>query len=215
MTVLIVEDDAAQVRLMSKVLTVNGPGGMTVRHADSIAGAAELLRADEAIDVVLLDLGLPDSGGIDTVRRLHAKFPHVPIVVLTGYDDLELAEQAVQEGAQDYLTKGEASPQEIVRAIRYSVERHRALSAARESEERFRLLVEGVKDYAILMLDAGGRVLSWNSGAARIFGYDETQVVMRHVRELSRPCRAPASAPPDAAPVVDADPELWTSSSST
>ncbi|HSR41006.1 MAG TPA: diguanylate cyclase, partial [Longimicrobiales bacterium] len=83
------------------------------------------------VDVVLLDLFLPDGDGVATFERAHAFAPHVPIVVLTGRDDPGLAFSTVQGGAQDYLVRGAVETSEIVRSIRYALERHRLLSALR------------------------------------------------------------------------------------
>lgn len=84
--------------------------------------------AGGGIDLVLLDLSLPDSRGIDTLRRVRAQAPEVPIVVLTGLDDEVLAIEAVQTGAQDYLVKGQIDKNLLTRAIRYAIERHRLLA---------------------------------------------------------------------------------------
>ena len=70
-------------------------------------GEAEKYLAEHAVDIILLDLGLPDAQGLDAVRRAHAAAPRIPLVVLTGLDDETLAAQALQEGAQDYLIKGQ------------------------------------------------------------------------------------------------------------
>ncbi len=81
---------------------------------------AEAHLAQHAVDIILLDLGLPDAQGLDAVRRTHAAAPHTPLVVLTGLDDESLAIQTLQEGAQDYLVKGQietrgASPDSAIR----------------------------------------------------------------------------------------------------
>jgi signal transduction histidine kinase len=87
-----------------------------------------LNRLDQGgIDLVLLDLTLPDAGGIDTFLKVHAKAPDVPVVVMSGLADEELAVRAVGEGAQDYLMKGQVDSNLLVRAMRYAVERHRML----------------------------------------------------------------------------------------
>jgi diguanylate cyclase (GGDEF)-like protein len=84
------------------------------------------------IDVVLLDLGLPDSVGLDTFTTVNTQAPQVPILVLTGLDDEALAVQVVQQGAQDYLVKGQADGDSLARAIRYAIERKRAEETIRQ-----------------------------------------------------------------------------------
>src|SRR5205085_6525134 len=81
--------------------------------------------AQGGIGVVLADLSLPDSHGIETFERLHSQAPQVPIIVLSGLNDTRLAVQAVHDGAQDYLIKGQVDGQLLVRAIRYAIERKR------------------------------------------------------------------------------------------
>jgi PAS domain S-box-containing protein len=93
----------------------------------------------------LLDLGLPDSKGLDTFIKLQAEVPDVPIIILTGNTDQDAAVTAVREGAQDYLIKGQISGSTITRAISYAVERKRAEVAMRQSEEKYRSLVDNIE----------------------------------------------------------------------
>ena len=172
--VLIVEDSPTDVLLTEEALAQNSR--FRVRSCERLDEALRLL-AEAHFDVVLLDLGLPDSQGLDTLRRLRRTTPHVAVVVLTGKDDEELAEQVLHEGAQDYLVKGKADAGQLGRAIRYALERNHFEDRLRKSEEHFRLLVEGVKDHAILMLDPAGTVLTWNSGVERILGYEAEEII--------------------------------------
>jgi len=94
-------------------------------------------------DIVLLDLGLPDAQGIATFRVLHNQAPDLPVLVLTGLEDMSVGLLAIQEGAQDYLSKREIGSSELGRAIRYAIERHRIAMALKQSEERFQLAVRG------------------------------------------------------------------------
>ena len=91
-----------------------------------------------AIDVVLLDLSLPDSEGLETLAKTHTSAPEVPIIVLTGLGDEALGFEAVRRGAQDYLIKGEVTTALLSRAIRYAVERNRLLDQLEEARERKR-----------------------------------------------------------------------------
>src|SRR6202047_1555830 len=88
-------------------------------------GEAELHLAKGGVDIVLLDMGLPDGHGLDTVRRAHAAAPGVPMIVLTGVDDEALAADAMNAGAQDYLIKGQIENRALPRALRHAIERHR------------------------------------------------------------------------------------------
>jgi signal transduction histidine kinase len=105
-------------------LNEQGSYDIELTHVDSMS-AAEKHLAERDVDIVLLDLGLPDTQGLEAVRRAHAAAPHVPLVVLTGLDDGSLAEKALQEGAQDYLIKGQIETRGLLRAMRYATERNR------------------------------------------------------------------------------------------
>ena len=128
--ILLVEDNPGDARLIRETLRDAGSLRFELRHADRLSAALPILAARD-VDVVLLDLSLPDAHGLETVTRALAAAPEVPIVVLTGLDDETVAIQAVQAGAQDYLVKGQVEPGMLSRALRYAMERKR-LEAERE-----------------------------------------------------------------------------------
>ncbi len=122
--ILLVEDDDSNALLMTRLLPLRFRGALQFRHADRLSAA--LREASQGgIDVVLLDLGLPDSQGLDTLVRFREDAADVPIIVMTGLDDNELAVQAIQHGAQDYIVKGSMDGTGLARAIRYAMERGR------------------------------------------------------------------------------------------
>jgi signal transduction histidine kinase len=131
--ILLVEDNPGDARLIRETLWEVNPEGFELQHADRLATAAEILATGE-LDVILLDLSLPDARGMETVERTLALAPDAAIVVLTGLDDSTVAVQALQAGAQDYLVKGQPDPELLARAIRYAMERKRL------ERERRRLL---------------------------------------------------------------------------
>jgi signal transduction histidine kinase len=120
--VLLVEDNLGDARLMSEALKEAPPGQFQLTHVRRLSEALEFLWA-KSCGVVLLDLGLPDSHGIDTLLLVRAQAPAVPIVVLTGFQDESLADQAMKEGAQDYLVKGQADSKLVARSLRYAIAR--------------------------------------------------------------------------------------------
>jgi signal transduction histidine kinase len=115
---LLVEDNPGDARLLRELLRE----GFELAHVERLEEA--IARARSA-DLVLLDLSLPDSHGLDTFRRLHAAVPQVPVLVLTGLADDDGAVSAVREGAQDWLVKGTVDEDSLRRAVRYALERHR------------------------------------------------------------------------------------------
>jgi len=127
MKVLLIEDNPGDARLMQMYITESSRGELQVEVVDRLSKAKFTLDKKSS-EVVLLDLSLPDSHGLDTFRRARSLFPQLPIIVLTGLDDENVALQAVQAGAQDYLVKSRAEGDTIVRSIRYAVERKRLMT---------------------------------------------------------------------------------------
>jgi len=128
--VLLIEDSRGDARLIEEYLAEVEGLRFEVEGAARLAQGMERLTRP-GVDVVLLDLSLPDSRGLDTFIKLHAAAPHVPTVVLTGFDDEDLALRAVQEGAEDYLVKGHVNSNLLARSLRYAIERNRRRSAER------------------------------------------------------------------------------------
>jgi signal transduction histidine kinase len=122
--VLLVEDNAGDVRLLREMFSKERPDSFELTHFLRMS-EAEIHLAKGGMDIVLLDMGLPDGHGLDTVRRAHAAAPGVPMIVLTGLDDEALAAEAMKEGAQDYLIKGQIENRALPRALRHAIERHR------------------------------------------------------------------------------------------
>jgi GAF domain-containing protein/DNA-binding response OmpR family regulator len=123
--ILLIEDNPADARLLRKMLTEAERFPFDLQQVDRLSAGLERLAGDD-IDIVLLDLSLPDSGGLDTFTQTLAQAPHTPIVVLSGLDDAEIASEAVRAGAQDYLTKAEVDGNLLARTIHYAIERKRA-----------------------------------------------------------------------------------------
>lgn len=122
--VLLVEDNAFDALLLREMLSKEPPDSFELTHMVRM-GEAEAHLAKAEVDIVLLDMGLPDGHGLGTVRRAHAAAPSVPLIVLTGLDDEALAAEAMREGAQDYLIKGQIENRALPRALRHAIERHR------------------------------------------------------------------------------------------
>ncbi|MGH7830727.1 MAG: sensor histidine kinase, partial [Candidatus Binatia bacterium] len=133
--ILLIEDDSSYARMIQEVLPETRGGPFEVECADRLSGGLERL-ARGGIDVVLSDLGLPDSQGLETFNKLQAQAPQLPILLLTGRDDEALAIRAVAEGAQDYLVKGQMEGVPLARAIRYAAERRRLTAEMEQSQKR-------------------------------------------------------------------------------
>lgn len=122
--VLLIEDNDVDAQLTQDLLSEWSTEEFQIVRATTLAEGLSLLSR-ERFDAMLLDLSLPDAFGLPTVREVHATSPTIPVVVLSGVSDQSLAIQAVRQGAQDYLVKGEGHPELLARAIRYAIERKR------------------------------------------------------------------------------------------
>ncbi len=182
---LIVEDDIVDRKLLERLLRQSTLGDCEVQHASRLAAALDLLK-ESSFDVVLLDLGLPDSQGMDSVNRLQAQAPHLPIIVLSGLDDEKTATQAVQVGVQDYLIKGQVDANLLVRSSRYALERKKAERQLQATEQRYRTIFEN-SAVAIMMADENRQLVSWNEFTEHLLHVTEDQLAGRDVSTLYPP----------------------------
>ena len=127
--IMLVEDNLGDVRLLREMFATERPDSYEITHLPRLGLALEHI-ANREVDIILLDLGLPDGEGMDTVRRVRRLAPQIPLIVLTGRDDENTVEQAMLEGAQDYLVKGQIETRALPRALRHAIERFRLLAKA-------------------------------------------------------------------------------------
>lgn len=139
--ILLVEDNPGDARLIREMLDEVETGSFAMEWVPRLSDGLERLSQGE-IDLVLLDLGLPDSQGLDTFSQAYAHAPEIPFVLLTGLDDETLALSAVRQGAQDYLVKGETDGNALFRAIRYAAERKKVHEALRQAHDELERRVE-------------------------------------------------------------------------
>jgi PAS domain S-box-containing protein len=178
--ILLVEDAPSDARLIQAILR---PPSFEVTHVASLSDAMAVLRS-APVDVVLLDLMLPDSSGAETLDSVRVQAAGRAIVVITGNERAAL--DAASRGAQDYLIKGGANAETIVRSIRYAFERSRADARLRASEERFRALIENGSD-GVGLVDREGNILYTSPAVTRILGCSPEELAGTNYLTLVHP----------------------------
>ena len=171
LVILTVEDNPSDLFLLEHMLRSSGLEIRQLYSTDTIGEAYRLLQQRE-INLVLLDLSLPDSWGIHSFQRLKAVVQKIPVIILTGLSDTKVALEAIKEGAQDYLVKNELTEGLLAKTIQYSLERKRNLEYLQESNERFNTVVKATND-AIWDWDiAAGKLSLVGDTYQQLFGHD-------------------------------------------
>jgi PAS domain S-box-containing protein len=200
--ILLVEDNPLDIRLLREMLKTQEAHKFALTAVGYMREAESHLAADD-VDIILLDLGLPDARGMEVVRRAHAAAPRIPLVVLTGCDDELMADQALQEGAQDFLVKGQIETPGLLRSIRYATQRMKAeiemqkaqeeaeaanrvkgelLAALQAAHAETELFLRSIPSI-LIGVDSEGHVTRWNLTAANTFGIEDGGVVGRRIED--------------------------------
>ena len=180
--ILLIEDNPADVRIIQELLRDAKDRVYTVHHAGTLTAGLEVLSAS-AIDVVMLDLNLPDFSGIDSLGRVVSLADNVPVIIMTGLEDETAALNAVKNGAQDYLVKGQVGRRLLLRSIHYSIERKKMEVRLRASEAQARAISDSSLD-GIIVMDGDGVIRYFNKAAERVFGYTEHEILGRKLHDM-------------------------------
>lgn len=190
-TLLILDDSPEDRGTYKAYLEQSGDLRLTFLEADETEGGMQACT-DVRLDCILLDYSMPDGTGLEFLHRLNEAHPdHAPVIMVTGRGSEDVAVKCLKQGAVDYIPKANVSPEGLARAVRNAVqiarlrasveeeqrERRLAETELRGSETRFRLLVDSVREYAIIMLDPRGTITSWNAGARQMFNYHAREIV--------------------------------------
>ncbi|MGB9939100.1 PAS domain S-box protein [Methanosarcina sp.] len=176
--ILLFEDNPGDAGLIEEMLEEFADFRYELRNVETLKEGLDFLR-ESPFDVILSDLGLPDSDGIDTFLEIHAGNSRIPIIILTGINDEKIGIEAVKRGAQDYLIKGQVDGKLLKRSIQYSIERKKA----EEKVQNLANIVESSND-AIITRSLDGLITSWNKGAEQIYGYSAEEILGKHVAIL-------------------------------
>jgi diguanylate cyclase (GGDEF)-like protein/PAS domain S-box-containing protein len=167
--VLLIEDNPGDARLIREMFSEQSSQDIELNYVECM-GDAERYLAEHAVDIILSDLGLPDTQGLEAVRRTHAAAPHVPLVVLSGMDDESMALQALKEGAQDYLIKGQIESRELLRSMRYAVERKLNEETLYTEKEFAQVTLDCIGD-AVICTNIAGNITFLNRVAEKMTGW--------------------------------------------
>lgn len=186
-SLLVVEDNPGEARLLQRLLDRREPSAFAITHVSLLEDALRKV-AELPVDLILLDLFLPDSSGLETLVRMQRAAPQVPTIVLTGMDDEEFATQAVRAGAQDYVVKGKTGDGQLERAIRYAIERKRI-------EEELRKLTRAVDQspVSILITTTEGVIEYVNPRFEQVSGYTRAEAIGNTPRILRSGHTPPAA----------------------
>ena len=178
--ILLFEDNPGDARLIKEYLQESSQSHFSISQTGELTLGLESLRR-QLPDIILLDLGLPDSQGLETLLKVKSQAPDSPVIVLTGLSDYEIAIKAMNAGAQDYLIKGEFTSDLLVRAIHYAVARQQA-----EQEIKYQAdLLANVND-AIIATDEHDRITTWNATAEVMYGWKSDEVIGQMALDIVR-----------------------------
>jgi len=181
--VLIVEDNTGDFLLIQEMLHEIRDFRKDISHVTSLQEAIEVIGSN-APDVILLDLSLPDSYGIDSFIRLNEIHPSLPILILSGLNDTRFAHDAVKNGAQDYLVKGEFEEKLLAKSILYSIERKASVELLRQSQSSYKLLFESNPIPMYIRNKEDFKIIKVNQSAIDHFGYSEEEFIGMEVFDL-------------------------------
>ncbi len=186
LSVLLIEDNAGDERLIRELLSdIDNPSIVLTSCATLDSGLAYL--ATKQFDLILSDLNLPDSYGLDTVWAILKRFPQIPLVILTGVNDRDIAEQAIHVGAQDYLQKAGLVSEALQRTILYARERQRVQEALRLSEKRFRTFFEASPLAMSIVEPHGKGIIAANRAFLELTGYEREDLPDLTLATLTHP----------------------------
>ncbi|MEQ8671646.1 MAG: histidine kinase [Aggregatilineales bacterium] len=186
-SVLLIEDNPGDAILIREMLFDAGEGRFDLTIASSLQEGLTQIRQD-GHDIILLDLSLPDSAGMDTLFKARLEAPETAIIVLTGFDDQTvIGVHAVKTGAQDYLVKDDVDGKLLRRSISYAIERHRIERELRRSQQEYRSLIDDVFDIstvAVIILDKQFNIVWCNEATEIYFGIERERLLGKDKREL-------------------------------
>ncbi len=185
--IMIVEDNPGDALILSEMLKEIYNDQFELVHFKRVDEG--LKHINEKFDILLLDLNLPDSHGVETFNIMNSHLPDLPIIILTGLADEDLSVNIVSEGAQDYLVKGQIDKQLLSRSIKYSIERKNIEIKLRKSEEKYKEMVEKIQT-GLFVIDLNNQITYINNQMAGMLGYTVEDMINQNVfRFIQKNCK--------------------------
>src|SRR5262245_17705696 len=178
LSILLIEPDAAYVRVVRATLAASRTEAWSLEQVGALQAGLDLLGTG-SFDALLLALDLPDAEGLEGLRRVLARFPPLPVVVLVGWNDEAQGLEALQQGAQDYIVKQEEE-RRLAKALRFAVERKRSLDTLRQLDKAMETTQLGIS-----VTDPSGRIVYVNRAEAEMHGYQPSEMLGMDARSLS------------------------------
>lgn len=181
--ILILEDDQNYIDILRFQLSQEKNPAFMVESTSTLQACLDYLQARPSPDLIIVDLALPDSTGLETFIKVQSQAPQLPIVVLTGLTDSTLGIHAMRCGAQDYLFKSEVDIKLLPRMLRYAIERKHAERQVKAAEEKYRMVFDQ-SAASIMLTDAQERIISWNQFTERLLGKTREDLYQKPVSSL-------------------------------
>lgn len=181
--ILLMEHDPGFARYVDEMLGQARDFSAQVIPARNLEGGLDALAGNGDLDVVLMDISLPDGAGLANVSIVCKEAPHIPVIVAGESEDHAVAIEAVHAGAKDYIVKGQLTPGWLERSIRYAIERNRMDQALLEAEQKYHSVFDHLVE-GIFRTTPSGRYLIANAALARIYGYDSPEELMQCLMDI-------------------------------
>ena len=174
LNILIIEDNLGDYELLHEYINASELPFKAIFHASRISEATQVIDQRD-IGLVLLDLTLPDSTGVDSVKTLNRLLNNKPIIVLSGLSGIDIAREAISAGAQDYLVKGELDERLLEKTVQYSIERKKIVENLKESNQRYEFVNKATMD-TIWEYNFKSDTGTWGEGIINVFGYSRNDL---------------------------------------
>lgn len=182
-TVFVIEDNPIDLRLLEFNLSGNYDSAYRILHAGELISGLQQMES-KTIDVVLLDLNLPDSQGIETLEKFKSVYPNLPVVVLTGMDDSATGKEAIRLGAQDYLVKGDFNDSMLRKTIDFSIERQHITKMLYEQDYKYRYIFDNSLDAIFIASRRARSFVNFNVSLQRMLGYERAELFKLNPQDL-------------------------------